>query len=158
MIGELLMNLDQYPIISDSSHLNYKFESIGHKGIIKKAVKYTAVTSIGKNIYNLSFGDLNKISGEIDDTVVSNNNDTNKILLTVGLTSLLFANHFPNAEILIVGSTISRTRLYQMAINQNVIEIGKFFDLKGFRNGNWGKFKAGINFEAFLVTKKLNNL
>ena len=152
------MNLDQYPIISDGSYLTYKFDSIGPKGIIRKAVQYTPVRSIGKNIYNLSFGDMNKINGEIDDKVVSNNRDTEKIIVTVGFTSLLFVNHFPNAEILIVGSTNSRTRLYQMAINQNIIEIDKFFDLRGFRNGNWEKFKAGVNFEAFLVTKKLNIL
>lgn len=152
------MNLDQYPIASDNSHLTYKFDSIGPKGIIKKAVQYTPVRNIGKNVYNLAFGDLNKISGEIDDTVVSNNNDTKKIMFTVGLTSLQFVNHFPNAEILIVGSTISRTRLYQMIFNQNIIEIEKIFDLQGFRNGYWEKFKTGINFEAFLVKKKLNNL
>ena len=135
------MNLDQYPIISDSSHLNYKFESIGPKGIIKKVVQYRPVRSIRKNLYNLSFGDLNKINGEIDDKVVSNNRDTEKIIVTVGFTFLLFVNHFPNAEILIVGSTNSRTRLYQMAINQNIIEIDKFFDLRGFRNGNGKNLK-----------------
>jgi uncharacterized protein involved in outer membrane biogenesis len=152
------MHLDQYPIISDDSRLVYKFESVGPKGVIRKAVQYTPVRNIGKNVYNLAFGDLNKKNGKIDDTAVSNNNDTKKILITVGSTSLQFVNHFPDAEILIVGSTIARTRLYQMAINQNIIEIEKIFDLRGLKNGNWQHFKVGINFEAFLVKKKLNNL
>jgi hypothetical protein len=152
------MHLDQYSITSDISNLTYKFDSIGPKGIIKKIVQFKAVKSMGINVYNLAFGDLNEISGEIDDIIVSNNNDTKKILFTVGTTSLQFINHFPNAKILIVGSTISRTRLYQMVINQNIVEIDKLFDLRGFRNGNWEKFTSGINFEAFLVKKKLNNL
>jgi hypothetical protein len=42
----------------------YKFESIGPKGIIKKIVQYTPVRGIGKDLYNLSFGDWNKINEE----------------------------------------------------------------------------------------------
>jgi hypothetical protein len=152
------MNFDHYPISFDNSHIKYEFESIGPKGIIRKVVQYQQVRNISKNFYNLSFGDLDEESGLPDDFVVSNNNDTKKILFTVGSTALQFINHFPDAEILIIGSTISRTRLYQMAINQHIVEIDKIFDLKGFENGHWERFKKGTNFEAFLVKKKLNNL
>ena len=152
------MNLDQYPIASDSSNLTYKFDSIGPKGIIRKVVSYRRINPLNKNYYNLSFGDWDKINGKVNDTIVSNNNDTKKILFTVGLTALQFVNHFPMAEVFIEGSTISRTRLYQMAIRQYFLEIDKLFDLKGLRNGKWEKFKTGINFEAFLLKKKFNNL
>jgi hypothetical protein len=152
------MNLDQYPIVSDSSNLTYKFDSIGPNGIIRKVVSYRRINSLSKNYYNLSFGDWDKINGKVNDTIVSNNNDTKKILFTVGLTALQFVNHFPTAEVFIEGSTISRTRLYQMTIRQHFIEIDKLFDLRGLRNGKWEKFKPGINFEAFLLKKKFNNL
>jgi hypothetical protein len=89
---------------------------------------------------------------------VSNNNDTNKILFTVGHTVLEFVSHFPNTNILIAGSTNSRTRLYQMAINQNIKEIDKLFDIDALKNGHWEKFKAGKNFEAFLVKRKNKKL
>jgi hypothetical protein len=152
------MHLEQYPIISDIWNLTYKFDSIGPKGVIRKVVSYRRFNLQNKNYYNLSFGDWDKINGKIDDTIISNNGDTNKILLTVGLTALQFVNHFPNAEVFIEGSTISRTRLYQMTIRQYFMEIDKLFDLQGFRNGHWEIFKTGINFEAFLLKKKFNNL
>ena len=152
------MNLDQYPIISDLSHLLYKFESIGPKGIIKKVIQYTPVKSIGKKIYNLSFGDLNEINGEPDDTKVSNNNDTKMILLTVARSALEFSSQFPHARILVIGSTKSRTRLYQMTFRKHFEEIDKLFDIQGYIEYDWRKFESGINYEAFLFTKKLNKL
>jgi len=49
---------------------------------------------------------------------------------------------------------MARTRLYQMAIAQNFEEIDKLFEIEGFINGQWGKFKTGINFEGFLISLK----
>jgi hypothetical protein len=152
------MTLDQYPIASDNSHLTYEFESIGPKGIIRKIVQYQPVGSITKNLYNLSFGDLNKVTGEIDDTVISNNGDTQKILLTVARSALEFSTKFTNAHILIAGSTRSRTRLYQMAFKQHFDEIDKLFDIQGYIEYDWKKFESGINYEAFLLAKKTNKL
>ncbi|MEJ0081027.1 MAG: hypothetical protein WDM78_08810 [Puia sp.] len=134
----------------------YRFESVGPKGIIKKVIQYTAVKSIGKNTYNLSFGDLNEISGEPDDTIVSNNNDTKKILLTVARSALEFSSKFPHARILVIGSTRSRTRLYQMTFRQHFEEIDKLFDIQGYVEYDWRKFETGVNYEAFLFTKKPN--
>jgi hypothetical protein len=148
------MHLDQYPITSDGSHLSYKFESIGPKGIIRKVVLYRKMKSRHGIFYNLSFGDWDEINGNIDDRVISNNYDTEKILVTVARTALQFSNHFPNTNVLIAGSTKSRTRLYQMAINQNLNQIEILFEIKGYTNGCWKKFKTGINFEAFLIRKK----
>lgn len=148
------MNLDQYPIASDHSHLTFEFESIGPKGIIRKIVQFQPVRSTGKNLYILSFGDLNKVTGEMDDTVVSNNGDTKKILLTVARSALKFSAKFPQAHILIAGSTISRTRLYQMAFKQHFDEIDKLFDIQGYIEFDWKKFESGINYEAFLLVKK----
>jgi hypothetical protein len=45
-----------------------------------------------------------------------------------------------------------------MTLGQNIIEVGKLFDLQGFKNGDWEKFKPGINFDAFLIKKKIKNL
>ncbi|HEV3223347.1 MAG TPA: hypothetical protein VGZ90_10725 [Puia sp.] len=150
------MNFEQYSIISDSSFLSYKFESVGPKGVIKKYVYYRKIHMINEITYNLSFGDWDELTGGINDLVISNNNDTTKILFTVYQTVLLFTSHFPNANVLIVGSTNSRTRLYQMAIGRNFIEIEKNFDIQGFKYGSWELFKHGINFDAFLAKKKIN--
>jgi hypothetical protein len=149
------MNIEQYSIISDNSHLFYEFRSIGPRGIIKK---YILFQQLNENFFNLSLGDWDELSGIVDDLVVSNNNDTYKVLNTVANTFLQFVHHFPAASVLIVGSTNSRTRLYQMAIGRNIFEIQEFFDLQGFKNGIWEEFKVGINYDAFLVKKKINKL
>jgi hypothetical protein len=62
------------------------------------------------------------------------------------------------AKILIVGSTKTRTRLYQMAIAQNLITINKHFDIQGLVDDHWENFRSGINFDAFLAKAKENNL
>jgi hypothetical protein len=151
------MNIEQYSIISDSSCLFYKFLSVGPKGAIIKYVFYRKIQIANETTYSLSFGDWNEIAGVIDDLVISNNNDTSKILFTVYRTALLFSTKYPNASILIVGSTNSRTRLYQMSITRNFVEIQKDFNLHGFRNGSWELFSKGINFNAFLAKRKISN-
>jgi len=128
------MNLDQYPIASDNSHLKYEFESIGPKGNIRKFVLYQRIGSQNSSFYNLSFGDWDEIKNEMNDCITSNNNDSKKVLFTVAVTTKLFTTHFPNATILIEGSTKSRTRLYQMSIVQNLQEIEKYFKILGLRN------------------------
>jgi hypothetical protein len=152
------MNIEQYSIISDNSHLFYEFQSIGPKGIINKAVLYSKIKDLNGNFYNLSFGDWDVISGRLDDKIISNNNDTKKVLNTVAFTALQFGHYFPEAYIIIVGSTDPRTRLYQMAIGRNITEIAILFEILGLKNGRFIKFSMGINFEAFLVKNKLNKL
>ncbi len=145
------MNIKQYSLLSDSLHLAYKFESVGPRGIIKKLVSFRKIKSLKGNYYNLSFGDWEEINGDLNDLVISNNKDTAKVLFTVYQTVLEFSKHYPRANILIIGSTRSRTRLYQMIIAQNIGEIDKQFGIQGLKNGIWEEFKNGINYEAFLV-------
>ncbi len=148
------MNVEQYLTSYDSSNLSYKFQSIGPNGIINKVVLFKNMNIRNGNFYTLSLGDWNETHENIDYYAVSNNCDTVKVLFTVGQIILEFVNHFQNANILIVGSSMSRTRLYQMAIAQNIKEIDKLFEIEGFRKGHWEKFKTGINFEGFLISLK----
>jgi hypothetical protein len=148
------MNVEQYLTSYDSSNLSYKFQSVGPNGIINKVVLFKKMNIRNRNFYTLSLGDWDETNGNIDYYAVSNNSDTSKVLFTVGQTELEFVSHYQNAHILIVGSTMARTRLYQMAIAQNFEEIDKLFEIEGFINGQWGKFKTGINFEGFLMSLK----
>jgi hypothetical protein len=152
------MNIERYSIINDNSSLSYKFESNGPGGTIKKVVQFEKIKGLRENIYNLTMGDWDENKGTINDLVISNNNDTTKVLFTVAFTILEFVSHFPNTSVLIAGSTDSRTRLYQMAISKNVKEIDKLFYIQGFRNGYWENFQPGRNFEAFLMNKKPGKL
>jgi hypothetical protein len=57
--------------------------------------------------------------------------------------------------ILIEGSTLSRTRLYQMSIAKYSEDIMQIFDIHGLtRRGNWVPFKGGENYHALLIARR----
>jgi hypothetical protein len=129
----------------------FAFLSEGPRGKIKKGVQYSR---IGKNLFNLSFGDWTEDLQELDDSSRSNNGDRDKVLVTVAYTAMSFTEAFPDTQIFITGSTAARTRLYQMGITANLQEILQNFEIQGFAIGVWEPFLAGRNYEAFLFTRK----
>ena len=68
-------------------------------------VYYRKIKSLKGNYYNLSFGDWDETNGVLNDLAISNNYDTSKVLFTIAQTVLLFIKHFPDANIMIIGST-----------------------------------------------------
>jgi len=54
------MNLSAYPVVADSLNEEFKFYSVGPKGLIKKYIRFH---QIARNIYNLSFGDWRELKG-----------------------------------------------------------------------------------------------
>ena len=74
------MKLPKYQLSSSDKLLTFEFISEGNKGMIHKIVKYQATHY--KNIYNLAFGDKDYSTGDIDDTTISNNGDSEKVLAT----------------------------------------------------------------------------
>jgi hypothetical protein len=109
---------------------------------------------VGKDLYNLGFGDWIEESRDIDDPSRTNNGDRDKVLFTVASTAVAFINHFPNVRIIIEGSTNARTRLYQMGIGLNLEAICKDFDIQGFTGQNWEPFRRGRNYKTFLIARK----
>jgi hypothetical protein len=53
----------------------------------------------------------------------------------------------------LLGSTPSRTRLYQIGINRLWQEIRKDFMVWGYKDGDWEDFRSNVNYEAFLVKR-----
>ena len=151
------MNLDRYQFLTNESFLDFEFESKGPKGRIKKVVRYSPQNANGITYFNLSFGDWNAKTGKISDSVISNNNDTERILATVAATVLEFISHFPDVMVYAKGGTPSRTRLYQMGISANWHEIEPLLIVYGFSKRVWQPYKKNINYEAFLATSQINN-
>lgn len=75
------MKLPKYPLASSDTLLTFEFISEGKRGLIHKLVRYQP-TNI-KDVYNLAFGDKDPSTGDIDDAVISNNGDSEKVLATV---------------------------------------------------------------------------
>ena len=130
----------------------FEFDSEGPKGKVRKIVQYTEINL--KNYFNLGFGDKEYKTNEIDDLVVTNNNDSQKVLATVAATLFEFTDHHPEANVIAIGSTLARTRLYRIGITNNLEVIEKDFEIFGLKGDTWYKFETGVEYEAFLVKRR----
>lgn len=109
-----------------------------------------------KNLYNIALGDKLEGSDEIDDLIVTNNQDREKVLATVAATVIIFTKRRPKAQIYIEGSTRSRTRLYQIAISKYFDELSHLFDIKGFMDDDFYPFEKNNDYASFLITRKIS--
>jgi len=148
------MKLPRYEYTTEGRAEFFKFTSEGSRGNIKKLVVYDVM--LESDIYNLAFGDYDETTGTIDDKVITNNNDSQKVLSTVGSTLYVFTDKHPNVWVYATGSNAVRTRLYRMGIANNLAEITLDFDVYGLLNDRWVIFEKGIDYEAFLIKRKFN--
>ena len=148
------MQTEKYPFVKVDEFHYYEFDSKGPKGVVRKIVLYINTNFQEKPIFNLAFGDRNPLTGELDDSVVTNNNDRKKILSTVAATVLQFIKERPHGVVFAEGATPARNRLYRMGIGSIWSEIKKEMDLYGRVNKRWYKFTTDKNFDAFLLAHK----
>jgi hypothetical protein len=149
------MEHERYNLVKYEDRAFYEFYSIGPQGKIKKVIGFRPLKNFGTNVYNLAFGDWNETEGAINDKIVSNNKDKQKVLFTVAAAAFDFLQSKPEAIILIMGSTVSRTRLYQMAIASYWPMIEQKFEIPGEYEGEWLPFQKGINYKRFLLFRKI---
>lgn len=142
---------DKYQYKTNSSFLDYEFESTGPKGTIKKVARFI---EIGENVYNLGFGDLIESTGEINDSIVSNNGDAEKVLMTLANIIYDFTTIYEGATVFIQGTTLSRSRRYQMGINKYWPQISLIFEVLGLINNKWEQIRIGENYNAFIGRRK----
>ena len=149
------MKLPKYPLASSDRLMTFEFISEGHQGLIHKLVQYQPTNL--KDVYNLAFGDKDLSTGNIDDTVISNNGDNEKVLATVVTTVYTFTDKYPDAWVYATGSTKSRSRLYRMGISKFLSEVDDDFEVLGERNNDWETFRKNVEYEGFLVRRKKKN-
>ena len=151
------MNLEKYEYQKSANHREYEFYSSGPKGNIRKIVRFKLLVTNGVAYFNLVFGDWDEEKQKIDDIKVTNNGDTEKILLTVAIIVLDFMKQFPDSMVFAEGSNIARTRRYQMGINKLWNQINMFLEVYGLCADNtWMPFHKNANYEAFLIRRKKN--
>lgn len=146
------MHLDKYELKAGEQLQVFEFTSVGPKGRIPKIVQYTPTNY--KDLYNLGFGDKNQETGEIDDLVISNNGDSEKVLTTVVATLYAFIDKHKDAMVYATGSTKARTRLYRMGISRYLETIKEDFEVYGELEHGWEEFRVGVDYNAFLVKLK----
>lgn len=149
------MNKPKYQYKSEDQFFHFEFVSEGPKGSIKKLVEYSPTGT--ENVYNLSFGDFDEEFNRINDSSITNNGDSGKVLATVASTVYAFINKYPKAWVFATGSNAVRTRLYRIGITNNLADISLDFAVLGYtENGIWEEFIKDRVYEAFLITKKEN--
>ena len=146
------MKLPRYQLKTGDKLTIFEFFSDGPKGRIPKLVQFTP--SNLKDLYNLAFGDKDHKTGLINDTIISNNGDSEKVLATVVATVYAFTDKYPDAWAYATGSTKSRTRLYRRGINKYLSEVKGDFEVYGEINEEWEPFKENVEYDGFLVKRK----
>ncbi len=148
------MDLSKYKLSSEPNLTKFEFTSEGVNGNIEKIVIFESVATESVQLFNLCFGDKNPLTGELDDTIISNNGDRNKILATVAFTVYSFTDVYKDAVIAMKGNTDVRTRLYQIAINNYYDEIKQNFSILVLLDDDWVIFEKNINYNGFLIKRK----
>ena len=148
------MDLERYEYLTIRTYKEYEFYSEGPKGRIRKAVRFRLMPAKGGLCYNLNFGDWNEETESVNHYSVTNNGDAEKVLATVAAIVLNFMTIFPEAWVYAEGSSMARTRRYQMGINKLWHEIEKIADVYGATGNAWEPFQKNITYYAFLITRK----
>lgn len=146
------MKIEKYQLKSESSFTTFEFTSEGPKGLIPKRIQFQKTND--PKLYNLAFGDKNPDAGDIDDKVVSNNYDTEKVLATVVAAVYAFFDKHPYTLLYAAGSTKSRTRLYRMGITKFYDEMAKDFYLYGRTGDEFYVFEKNKDYDGFLAQRK----
>jgi len=149
------MEWERYDIEEGGDGQTYYFNSDGPNGIIRKTVRFQHWPKFGQNVFNLFLGDYEESMDRANDSIVSNNRDYKVILNSVAWCIDKFVNSHPQAIFLIRGSTASRSRFYQMGISSRWLEIKERYDIWGRQANKWSPFEKGVNYEEFLVFKKI---
>lgn len=153
------MRLEKYEIEFNSTQTAFEFISKGPQGHILKRIEYSKIKNRNvKNLYNLELVDKNTETGETDDLIVTDNQDRDKVLATVASTVYIFTNRHPKASIIFSGTSTARNRLYRMAINKYFNELSETFIIFGFMDKKWLPFEKNMEFEAFLIRRKIKKI
>jgi hypothetical protein len=146
------MNFETYDLTYDEQRTVFEFTSSGPKGNIKKLVTFSPTSR--KGVYNLAMGDIDSDTGKLDDKVVTNNGDMERVLATVVQCIQAFCILHPGTYIAFNGSSKSRNRLYRIAISKNIVDMEKEYKIYGKAGNEWEVFNLNIAYDSFLIIKK----
>jgi hypothetical protein len=144
-----------YILKSDDEFLSFEFSSEGPRGTIIKLIEFRRlhVPNFEKAIYNLALGDFNNSTRKVDDKVLSNNLDSDKIIFTVINAITLFFDNHPNTFVFIIGNTNAKKRFYCMSILKIQKEIVNFEIWGALNEQIWEPFRANQRYQALLVKR-----
>jgi hypothetical protein len=145
------MNHKAYTLNSNTENTRFHFHSVGKRGSFEKVILFTPLTEA---MYNLALLDYNPDSNEYDDLSVTDNGDMPLVLATTFVGIRLFMNAHSDKSVHFKGSTLARTRLYQIAVAKVYDTQNTDFTIYGLKDDVWLHFEPNVNYDSFLITKK----
>ena len=73
------MSTEQYPYKVNELFLDYAFERIGPNGVVLKVISFAPQNVDGVTYFNLGFGDADRLTGTVNDLIITDNKDTEKV-------------------------------------------------------------------------------
>ena len=149
------MKYDNYDSVHIADDLSvFEFISSGPFGEILKRIIFVRTDWAG--VYNLALGNVGK-NGEMEDTVISDNGDRNKILATIVKAIDLYTRRYPRRWVYFIGNTKGKTRLYRMAVGLNLEELSLNFEIYARAEGaeEFVLFRKNMEINDFLVRRKI---
>ncbi len=146
------MKLERYELKAGRYLTTFEFLSEGPKGQITKVIQFQQMNLA--RLFNLAFGDLNPLTGQLDDKVITDNGDSEKVLATVVAAVYAFTGQYPDTWVYATGSTEARTRLYRIGINKYFDIVEDDFDIVGEHQSEWEWYAKGKDYQAFAVHRK----
>lgn len=149
------MRYEKYQLfaIKDEEYASFDFTSDEPRGAVNKRIIFLPTEN--PEMFNLAFGDLEPGSEVLDDKVVTNNGDRDKVLATIAEVINIYTKKYPKRWILIKGSTEARNRLYRMVIALNLKELLKTFDIFGVTEADVVlQFVNDNQFHSFLIKRR----
>src|ERR1700742_2914523 len=77
-----------------------------------------------------TFGDLRK-DVTVDDKIVNDNKDRNKVLATIAMIIRDFISFHPDRSVFFCGNTPAKTRLFRMALSRHIGNMKDYFSIYG---------------------------
>jgi hypothetical protein len=118
---------ETYPHFPIGDELFWGFKSEGVKGIIPKVVLFTP---LGRNKWNFAFGDWR--NNDVDDKIMTNNQDVVKVIGTVAKIAIEFFTYHPNAVLVIKPVDEKRKKLYNIVFQRHFETVKSHFKIVGF--------------------------
>ena len=104
-------------------------------------------------VFNLAFGDT-CANGHVDDSIVTDNGDRDKIFATVAAAVNIFTK-----RILIIGCSSPAAQIlghaYRMAINKHLLELRQLYEIYTIINGKPVVFHRRFTVNSFLIRRKI---
>jgi hypothetical protein len=141
-----------YPYIANEAIGHFKFQSVGKRGTIDKVIE---LAQLAPDQYNLALLDFDPVTQDYVDNSITDNGDMPEVLATVMAVILDHLSQFPRSSIVITGNGVSRTRLYQIAINKVWDDLRHQLKIFGYQHSGWQAFEPNQSYESFLIARNL---